>query len=219
VNLKLICAALIMTSCVAQAATPVPALSSIAYPIDTVGAEGALTSTASSFELTAKHGTDLFLSGDGASAADNTPRVLFRPVGDFILSAKVTAQFKREFDGASLIVYGDGRNWAKLLYEQPRKGTPGISSTVAKGVGDDAHHGLAPASATYLKIARMKEMYVFYASDDGVTWRMVRNVHLPSKTPMSVGFSAQSPEGDRLTATFSEIKFRPVTFKDFWQGE
>ena len=169
--------------------------------------------------LQAQKGTDLYANADGSEIANKTPRVLFQPTGDFIFSAKVTASFNKPFDGAALIVYGDQAHWAKLLFEFARTGKAGISSTVAKGVGDDAHHGAREGSAVYLKILRRKDMFVFYTSPDGKNWSMVRSFGMPAAATVKVGFSSQSPMGDGFSAQFSDIRFRQATFKDFWQGE
>jgi regulation of enolase protein 1 (concanavalin A-like superfamily) len=169
--------------------------------------------------LQANKGTDLYANTDGSEVADKTPRVLFQPAGDFIFSAKVTAGVNHPFNGGALIVYGDRANWAKLLFEFAKTGAAGISSTVARGVGDDAHHGTRPGGAVYLKVVRRKDMFVFYTSPDGRDWSMVRSFGLPGAATVKVGFSSQSPVGDGFSAQFSDIKFRNATFKDFWQGE
>jgi hypothetical protein len=180
---------------------------------------GAATAKNKSLLLLAKKGTDLYANTDGAEITDKTPRVLFQPTGDFIFSAKVSAGFNKAFDGAALIVYGDKTHWAKLLFEFSRAGKPGISSTVAKGVGDDAHHGVREAKELYLKVARRKDMFVFYTSPDGRQWSMVRTFGMPAGTSLKIGFSAQSPVGEEFRAEFSDITFRSATFKDYWQGE
>jgi len=180
---------------------------------------GALRVKDQAIVLQAKKGTDLYANADGSEIANKTPRVLFQPAGDFIFSAKVTAAFNKPFDGGALIVYGDQANWAKLLFEFSKTGAAGISSTVAKGVGDDAHHGAREGREVYLKIVRRKDMFVFYTASDGKNWSMVRSFGMPAAATMKIGFSSQSPMGDEFSAHFSDIKFRSATFKDFWQGE
>ena len=180
---------------------------------------GAATVKNKALQLVAKKGSDLYANTDGTEATDKTPRVLFQPMGDFIFSAKVSAGFNSAFDGAALIVYGDKAHWAKLLFEYTRAGQPAISSTVAKDVGDDAHHGIREGKEVYLKVARRKDMFVFYTSPDGRQWSMVRTFGLPGAATMKIGFSAQSPMGEEFTAQFSDITFRSATFKDYWQGE
>lgn len=94
-----------------------------------------------------------------------------------------------------------------------------MSTTVAKGVGDDAHHGAREGSEVYLKVVRRKEMFVFYTSSDGASWSMVRSFSLPGAAAVKLGFSAQAPMSDEFRARFSDVRFRHATFKDFWQGD
>ena len=155
--------------------------------------------------LQAQKGSDLYANADGTEITDNTPRVLFQPTDDFIFSAKVTAAFHQPFDGAALIVYGDKANWAKLLFEFAKTGRAGISSTVAKGVGDDAHQGAREGSEVYLKVVRRNDMFVLYRSPDGQHWSMVRSFGMAGAATMKVGFSSQSPVGDSFTAQFSDV--------------
>lgn len=196
-----------------------PAIAALPFALDMQADTGTVKVDGATLVLVAKKGTDLYVNTDATEHADNTPRVLFQPAGDFIFSAKVGASFGKPFDGAALIVYGDKATWGKLLFEMARTGKPGIATTVAKGVGDDAHHGTIEGSEVYLKVVRRKDMFVFYTSPDGAGWSMVRTFSLPGAATVSVGFSAQSPMGDEFRARFSDIKFRNATFKDFWQGE
>ena len=49
--------------------------------------------------IIAKKGTDLFTNITGDKSADNSPRELFKPKGDFIISAKVSTKFNAAYDG------------------------------------------------------------------------------------------------------------------------
>ena len=176
------------------------AIDSLPFTLEAQPELGAASVRNKALVLNAKKGTDLYANTDGTELTDRTPRVLFQPTGDFILSAKVTAAFKQPFDGGALIVYRDQANWAKLLFEIGKTGTAGISSTVAKGAGDDAHHGAREGSEVYLKVLRRKDMFVFYTSPDGKNWSMVRSFGMPAGAGIRVGFSAQSPKGDEFSA-------------------
>lgn len=195
------------------------AIDTLPFTLETQLEQGVASVKNEALVLQAKKGTDLYANTDGTELANKTPRVLFQPTGDFIFSAKVTADFHQAFDGGALIVYGDQANWAKLLFEFSKSGKAGISSTVAKGVGDDAHHGVRDGNEVYLKVVRRKDMFVFYTSPDGSKWSMVRSFGMPAAATMKVGFSSQSPMGDAFSARFSDIRFRNAAFKDFWQGE
>lgn len=218
----LIAACMMAAHAGAGAATPNDgklAIATLPFPLEARLDLGTASVSNQTLVLQAGKGTDLYANTDGSEIADRTPRVLFQPTGDFILSAKVTAAFDKPFDGGALIVYGDRTNWAKLLFEFGKTNEAGISTTVARGVGDDAHHGVRSGRDVYLKVLRRQNMFVFYTSPDGRHWNMVRNFGLPGAGSVKIGFSAQSPAGDGFTAQFSEIQFRQATFKDFWQGE
>lgn len=210
---------LMATGTMSASAQTAVTFENLAFTLHQSAAVGAIRQEGSTLLLTARKGTDLYTSPDGTKRADATPRMLFIPSGDFILTAKVTATFAAPFDGAALLVYADSANWAKLLFERGRTNSQAITTTVAKQVGDDAHHGAREGSTVYLKVARRQLLYVFYTSHDGNAWQMVRNFSLPSAAPVHVGFSAQSPIGDEFAARFSEISYRAITFKDFWRGE
>ena len=175
---------------------------------------------AGQIEIVASKGTDLFTDTTGAKNADNTPRLLFVPEGDFIFSAKVSAKFgEAPYDGGALIVYADSKNWGKLLFERFKSGKIGIATTVSKDSGDDAYHGTRDTNHQYLKIVRHDSSYIFYTSQDGNDWNFVRHFELKSAAPVHIGFTAQAPVADNFTATFSDVKYRAGTITNFWQGE
>ena len=79
--------------------------------------------SAEQIEIAAQKGSDLFTDTTGAKNADNAPKLLFMPEGDFIFSAKVSATFGETlYDGRALIVYADSKSWGKLLFERFKSG-------------------------------------------------------------------------------------------------
>lgn len=117
-------------------------IKSIPYELHLDNQLGEVKINADKIEITALKGTDLFTNTTGEKNADNSPRLLFVPEGDFIFSAKVSAAFaETPYDGGALIVYVDSKNWGKLLFERFKSGKIGIATTVSKGSGDDAYHG------------------------------------------------------------------------------
>jgi uncharacterized protein len=170
--------------------------------------------------ITARKGSDLFTDTTGTKNADNTPRLLFVPEGDFIFSARVSAKFSETpYDGGALIVYADSKNWGKLLFERFKSGKIGIATTVSKGSGDDAYHGTRDTQHQYLKIVRHDSSYIFYTSQDGSDWNFVRHFELQSSAPVHIGFTAQAPMAENFIANFSKVKYRAGTLTSFWQGE
>lgn len=195
-------------------------IKSVPYEMRIDNQLGEVKVNAGNIEITALKGTDLFTDTTGAKNADNTPRLLFVPEGDFIFSAKVSAEFgETPYDGGALIVYADSKNWGKLLFERFKSGKIGIATTVTKGSGDDAYHGTTDSNHQYLKIVRHDSSYIFYTSQDGKDWNFVRHFELKSTVPVHIGFIAQAPLAENFIATFSDVKYRAGKFTNFWQGE
>ncbi len=181
---------------------------------------GEVKVNAEQIEIVALKGTDLFTDTTGTKNADISPRLLFVPEGDFIFSAKVSANFgETPYDGGALIVYADSKNWGKLLFERFKSGKIGIATTVSKGSGDDAYHGTRDTSHQYLKIVRHDSSYIFYTSQDGKDWNFVRHFELKSSSLVHIGFTAQAPMAENFIAKFSDVKYRAGRFTNFWQGE
>lgn len=195
-------------------------IESVPYEMRVDNQLGEVKVNAGKIDITAVKGTDLFTDTTGAKNADNTPRLLFVPEGDFIFSARVSATFgETPYDGGALIVYADSKHWGKLLFERFKSGKIGIATTVSKGSGDDAYHGTRDTSHQYLKIVRHDSSYIFYTSQDGKDWDFVRHFELKSTAPVHIGFTAQAPMAEKFIANFSEVKYRAGKFTNFWQGE
>lgn len=195
-------------------------LKSLPYEIVVDNRQGEIKFEKDKIEITAQKGTDLFTNTTGEKNADNSPRALFTPEGDFIFSAKVAGNFADSpYDGGAIIVYSDAKYWGKLLFERFTSGKLGVATTVSKGTGDDAYHGTRETSFHYLKIVRYDSSYIFYTSQDGADWNFVRHFEFETAAPASIGFMAQSPFAESFTVTFSDIKYRSGRLTDFWQGE
>ncbi len=181
--------------------------------------KGHISINGDSIVISAMKGTDLYTDPQGKTHADNTPRLMFRPQGDFIFSAKVSAPLNTAYDGGALLIYADENHWAKLLFERFKSGRNGISTDVAIGTGDGAYHGTRPGTHQYLKVVRYGNAYIFYSSEDGAQWHFLRHFAFEADGPVKVGFTAQAPIAESLKVEFSDVKYRPETFKDFWQGK
>ena len=171
--------------------------------------------------LTAPKGSDMYTDPSNGQGVITAPRATFRADGDFIFSAKVDAGFLAQYDGAALVLYGDDGHWAKLLFEHLDDHTNGVTSSVVDPRSDDDYHVRLSAEdkQVWLKIVRAGGMVIFYMSQDGAHWDMVRDFAFDSPAPVTIGFETQSPVGVQFAGTFSEIRFDARTFTDFWQGE
>ena len=162
--------------------------------------------------------TDLFVDPSGGSATHNTPHLLGRADGDFLLSARVSVDFRARFDAGALLLYVDDDHWAKLCFEYAPLDVPTVVSVVTRGLSDDCNSWPVEGNTTWLRVARRGAAFAFHSSTDGETWTLVRSFALGQAGDVSAGFLAQSPEGDGCAATFDSIRFRREFLGDLRSG-
>ncbi len=163
--------------------------------------------------------TDMFLSPSGDLRTDNSPAGLFRvSEKDFILSAKVTVNFKSAYDAGVLLLHISDTLWGKLCFEYSPQRQPMIVSVVTRGLSDDCNSQIIAGNTVYLRIARIKEAIAFHFSLDGYRWQFVRFFTLGRWEHIWIGFSAQSPTGNGCRVEFSDIHYLEKTLGDLRNG-
>jgi len=168
--------------------------------------------------IPAGRATDWFVSPMDGARRDNSPRLLFTPAPDFVLSAKVTAQFHAQRDGGGLVLYVNDGLWAKLAVERAANQHATIVSVVTRGRSDDNNSIPLTGPSIYLKMARAGDAIFFYASEDGVKWFVVRTFSLGDAKDLRAGFTSQSPLGQGCTTRFDEIKYAARRI-NLWTGD
>jgi uncharacterized protein len=168
--------------------------------------------------ITAGRKSDWFASPMGDSRTNSSPRLLFKPAGDFVLSAKVTVSFQSQWDAGVLVLYENDSLWAKLCFENTIEKRAAIVSVVTKNVSDDNNSIEMSGPSVYLKIAKAGPAIFFYASQDGHNWKIIRSFSLGETRNLRVGFSSQAPVGDICTSVFSDIQYAAKKV-DLWQGK
>jgi uncharacterized protein len=162
--------------------------------------------------------TDLFRDPQGADPQLGATRELVdTPAGDWTLSARVQADLRSTFDAGALILWADEHTWAKLAFERSPQGQGMIVSVVTRGLSDDCNSTVVDGDAVWLRIARVGEAFAFHASADGERWDFVRHFALDGDP--QPGFLAQSPTGEGLVATFSDIRLERIRLRDLRSGE
>jgi regulation of enolase protein 1 (concanavalin A-like superfamily) len=197
----------------------VPVLHGIPGPLEwknvplewTVDEAGALS-------ITAGKQTDWFISPLDGGKTENTPKLLFKPADDFVLSAKATVDFRSQWDAGVLVLFANDTVWAKLCFEFSLEKQPMIVSVVTRGLSDDNNSIAISGNTVYLKIAKIGQGIFFYASTDGKKWTIIRSFSLLPARQIRAGFSSQSPQGDKCRTIFSEIEYRAVRVNP-WTGE
>jgi regulation of enolase protein 1 (concanavalin A-like superfamily) len=172
----------------------------------------------STLSIAAGPKTDLFTDPRGLITLANTPRLVFRPEGDFMLSATVTVPFASTFDAGVLLAFVDDAHWAKLCFEYSPQGQPMIVSVVNKGDSDDCNSVVIAGNTVHLRLTRVGRAFAFHHSTDQKAWHFTRYFNL-GVDGAAVGFSSQSPTGEGCTATFTNIRFAAGAPADLRNGE
>jgi uncharacterized protein len=176
-----------------------------------VGPDGAL-------HIAAGPRTDLFADPAGGPAVGNAP-LLAGPVdGDFLLSARVTADLQATFDAGALVLHAADGAWVKLAFERSPRGAGTIVSVVTRGVSDDANAWAIDGASVWLRIARIGATCALHASSDGGRWDLVRHCAFEAPGRLTAGFLAQSPTGAGCTATFDDVRFAATTLAELRDG-
>ena len=173
-----------------------------------------------SISLTAGKETDFYTFIDGRYYTNNAPKFLFTPDSNFIFTARLKPDFKETYDGGGILIYADGENWAKLLFENNDGNKPGLGTSVVKNkMTDDSYSDEIKNKDVYVKIAKAGNVFCFYSSFDGKAWNLNRTFSFPKTATMRIGFYSQSPKGSECTVEFSDITYRAKAFKNFFTGE
>ena len=143
--------------------------------------------------------------------------LVFENTQDFMLSARVTMDFKGTFDAGVLVVYQSDTSWAKLCFEYSPNQDPMVVSVVNKGSSDDCNSVFIDGNSVYLRVSRINTGFAFHFSNDAKLWQMVRAFALEPGNA-KVGFLVQAPMGESCRAEFSEIAFEHQTLSDIRSG-
>jgi hypothetical protein len=170
--------------------------------------------------------TDFYINPGGDDAGDaesllNAATLLGTPPsGDFQLHARVTVDFASKFDAGVLLIWIDGRHWAKFCFEFSPAAEPMVVSVVTRNVSDDANAFVIPDRSIWLRVSRLGHVYAFHVSTDANHWRLIRVFTFDDARlgHHQIGFEAQSPTGDGCTVTFDEICFTSDRLSDLRDG-
>jgi uncharacterized protein len=150
--------------------------------------------------------SDWFIDPATGEATASAPLRLIPVTGDFQLRAHVTVPLTATYDAGTLFVHGGPDTWGKLALERSPEGTDMIVTVVTRGVSDDANGVVvATPGESWLRVSRTGAVYAFHFSADGVRWSLARLFTLGPVDGHRVGVGVQSPTGDGLTATFTDV--------------
>lgn len=188
-----------------------PSLTALPAPLETRNPPVVWQATGpDSLTISAGPKTNWFVSPWDSTTADNAPMLLFRPKGDFTFTAKIALKPIARWDSGALALFIDKDNWAKLCFENSvADGKLSVVMVVNRGISDDSYTAFsAPDNTMYLRISRKGPAYMFFASRDGKDWTMLRDFTMGGDGALlRTGLLAQSPVGDGMTVTFSDVHY------------
>jgi uncharacterized protein len=172
-------------------------------------------------KLSAPANTDLFISPDGKYEINKSPRLLFKPDSDFILTAKIMLEFKAPWDAGALLIYNDTKHYAKFCFESDFRGQPRVVSVVCNMTADDCNSIMIDKNEAYYRIvgSTKTNTFSFYYSADGKSWFPIRSFKLDKTDSLYIGFSVQSPTGKECRVDFLNIDLQERKLVDWWQGD
>jgi len=196
----------------------VPAVPGLPGPMEWQNSPANWKEEAGSLSITAGRGTDWFVSPMDGARRENSPRLVFQPADDFVLSARVTVDFRTQWDAGVLVLYLNDAAWAKLCLEMTVEKHPAIVSVVTRGLSDDNNSIAVSGNSVHMKIAKAGQAIFFYASEDGQNWKIIRAFSFGPGAKVRVGFSSQSPVGEGCTTVFDQITYLAKRV-DLWTGK
>ena len=172
-----------------------------------------------SLEINAPGHTDLFISPDGGYVINKSPRLIFKPDSDFILTAKIKPGFKSKWDAGALLIFNDATHFAKFCFESDFKGQARVVSVVCNETADDCNSMIVDKNEIFYRItgSTKGKTFGFYYSTDGKSWFPIRTFKLDKTDNLTIGFSAQSPTGEGSSVEFSNIDLQQRK-ADLWTG-
>ena len=165
-------------------------------------------------EVTALAHSDMYINPAGNDSLDaqslmNATTLLgLPPKGDFQFTAKITVDFKSQYDAGVLLIWSDENYWAKFCFEYSPDSNPMVVSVVTLNVSDDANSFTVLGNSIWYRVSRQGHIYALHAASDGKVWQLIRVFTLGKESKNhKVGFLAQSPTGEGCKILFEEMNF------------
>lgn len=188
--------------------------------------ESGIKTAENRIEITAPAKTDFFCGsideceeGILPETLCNAPYYYTEVEGDFVLTVRVSHDFKDTYDSASVMVMKDMKCWAKCCFELTDFGTHAAVSVVTKGDSDDANGCDLEGNAAWLRVCRVGNNFSFHYSVDGESFRMMRYFHLPAERAIKVGLLAQAPTGGGGVRVYENLSIEHKTVKNIRAGK
>jgi len=139
---------------------------------------------------------------------DDGPFLYTSRSGEFEVAAKLTGNYRKRYDQMGLMIRIDEQHWIKAGIEYVG-GRQLLSAVVTIKHSDWSVIELpeSPESIWMKAIRRIDAVEIQY-SLDGQAYKMMRLAYFPEQTPVKVGMTAASPDGDGFRARFDDFEVK-----------
>lgn len=149
--------------------------------------------------------TDFWRKTHYGFTVDDGPFYYTHVGGEFEVQVKITGDYKTRFDQMGLMIRKDEKTWIKTGVEFVNEAI-NISAVVTHENSDWSVVELKQKpQAIWLKAIRRLDAIEIQYSLDGESFTMFRLAFFPDNTPVMVGLTAASPDGDGFMALFEDF--------------
>ena len=138
--------------------------------------------------------------------------------GEFEVKVKISGQYQTRFDQMGLMLRINEKTWIKTGVEFVNQKI-NISAVVTHEKSDWSVIELETnPKELWLKAIRKLDAVELFYSLDNIKYTMIRMAYFPDNTPVMVGMTAASPDGEGFEALFEEyeLKHIPDTRRLLW---
>ncbi|MDF5718296.1 MAG: DUF1349 domain-containing protein [Rhizonema sp. NSF051] len=157
-------------------------------------------------QITSTHKTDFWRKTYYNFISDNGHFYYKQVKGDFIVEAKISGQYKDQYDQAGLMVRLDESNWLKCGIEL----IDGVLQVIVVVTHDYSDVSVVSIpqnlSSIWMRVIRQGLALEVLYSLDGEKYTMLRMAHLTSVETVSAGVMCASPTGNGFNTTFEGFK-------------
>jgi uncharacterized protein len=156
--------------------------------------------------INAPAGSDYFQDPAGIHIRGSAPFLYKEIKGDFVITTRLEAEMKSEYDSGCLMLMSNDTNWAKLCFEFSNR-VPIIVSVVTRDYSDDCNSEKVEVKSPYLRADRLKNCFSFHYSNDGKNWKLIRYFGMNAGNEIKAGVVAQSPSGQGCRVSFDFLEY------------
>jgi len=162
--------------------------------------------------------TDFWRKTHYGFTVDDGPFCYLTMGGEFEVGVKITGDYKTRYDQMGLMIRKDEKNWIKTGIEFVNDKI-NLSAVVTLEQSDWSILQLEEKpKSVWLKVVRIKDSIEIKYSLNNQDFTLMRLAYFPENTPVMVGLTAASPDGQGFQALFEdfEITHLPDSRRKKW---